>query len=228
MQVSLNMVRFLTHINTCHLKLRRSRSKHLKSLSSSRRNSLHSLKLCWQMPPDSHSSCSSRNSLNSHNSLPIITRRNNNSHSKFLRKLRNNTHKLLSCKLRQLLRKLLRRHNNSNSLSNSLCLRHNSRLNKLKFNSRHRSVELSRVSKLLHNQQVFPRSKHLHLLAFLQLQQHLCLVQVRMPSAHHLSNNFQGLWISLHRRHNSSLNCNNKHRGLNTSPNISKVERVRL
>ena len=114
------MVRFLTHINTCHLKLRR--SKHLKSLSSSRRNSLRSLKLCRQMPPDSNSSCSSRNSLNSHNSLPIITRRNNNSHSKFLRKLRNNNHKLLSCKLRQLLRKLLRRHN-SNSLSNSLCLR---------------------------------------------------------------------------------------------------------
>lgn len=191
MQVSLNMVRFLTHINTCHLKLRR--SKHLKSLSSSRRNSLRSLKLCRQMPPDSNSSCSSRNSLNSHNSLPIITRRNNNSHSKFLRKLRNNNHKLLSCKLRQLLRKLLRRHN-SNSLSNSLCLRHNSRLNsKLNFNSRHRSAELSRVSKLLHNQQVFPHSRHLHLLAFLQLQQHLCLVQVRMPSEHHLSNNFRGL-----------------------------------
>lgn len=196
MQVSLNMARFLIHINTCHLKLRR--SKHLKSLSSSRRrNSLRRLQLCRQMPPDSNSSCSSRNSLNrlnSHNSLPIITRRNNNnSHSKFLHKLRNSNHKLLSCKLRQLLRKLLRRHNNSNSLSSSLCLRHNSRLSKLKFNSRHRSVELSRVSKLLHNQQVFPRSRHLHLLAFLQLQQHLCLVQVQMPSEHHLSNNFRGL-----------------------------------
>lgn len=180
MQVSLNMVRFLTHINTCHLKLRRSRNKHLKSLSSSRRNSLRSLKLCRPIPPDSRSS--SRNSLNSHNSLPIITRRNNNnSHSKFLRKLRNNNHKLLSCKLRQLLRKVLRRHNNSNSLSSSLCLRHNSRLSKLKYNSRQRSAELSRVSKLLHNQQVFPRSRHLHLLAFLQLQQHLCLVQERMP-----------------------------------------------
>merc|ERR1711971_1431057 len=142
------------------------------------------------MPPDSNSSCSSRNSLNSHNSLPIITRRNNNnSHSKFLRKLRNNNHKLLSCKLRQ----LLRRHN-SNSLSNSLCLRHNSRLNsKLNFNSRHRSAELSRVSKLLHNQQVFPHSRHLHLLAFLQLQQHLCLVQVRMPSEHHSATIFRGL-----------------------------------